>query len=71
MASVLRTILVDSDPESLPDWHTQMAPYKDQMGELYNRPRPIDVRYVDGDPISRKGAPAARPSDSLRANPCA
>jgi acyl-CoA thioesterase-2 len=45
------------DPESLPDWHTQMAPYKEQMGDWYDRPRPIDVRYVDGDPFSRKGIP--------------
>ena len=50
------------EPETLPDWHERMEPYRDQLGEQYERARPIDVRYVDGDPLSRKGAP----SDSLR-----
>ena len=45
-------------PETLPDWHTRMAPYRDQLGEMYDRARPIDVRYVDGDPLSRKGTPS-------------
>ena len=35
------------DPESLPDFKTRMAPYADQMGDWYHRPRPIDMRYVD------------------------
>jgi acyl-CoA thioesterase II len=56
------------DPESLEDWHTRMAPYKDQMGDLYDRPRPIDVRYVDGDPISRKGVPTEGQRVWLRAD---
>lgn len=43
------------DPESLPDFKTLMAPYAEQMGDWYDRPRPIDLRYVDGDPIGRKG----------------
>ncbi len=42
-------------PESLPDFRTRMAPYKDKMGEMYDRPRPIDVRYVDTDPLTREG----------------
>jgi acyl-CoA thioesterase-2 len=50
------------DPDTLPDWHERMEPYRDQLGELYERARPIDVRHVDGDPLSRKGAP----SDSQR-----
>jgi acyl-CoA thioesterase II len=50
------------EPDTLPDWHERMEPYRDQLGELYERARPIDVRYVDGDPLSRKGAP----SDSQR-----
>ena len=41
------------DPETLPDFKTRMAPYKERMGEWYERPRPIDLRYVDGDPLSR------------------
>ena len=40
------------DPESLPDFRTRMAPYKDVLGDWYDRPRPIDLRYV--------GAVAAR-----------
>ncbi len=45
------------DPESLPDFKTRMEPYKEQLGEWYDRPRPIDTRYVDSDPISREGNP--------------
>jgi acyl-CoA thioesterase-2 len=44
-------------PESLPDFKTRMEPYKELLGEWYHRPRPIDQRYVDGDPFSRKGNP--------------
>jgi acyl-CoA thioesterase II len=46
------------DPESLPDFRTRMAPYKERMGEWYDRPRPIDLRHIDGDPFSRQGNPA-------------
>jgi acyl-CoA thioesterase-2 len=46
------------EPESLPDFKTRMAPYKDRMGEWYDRPRPIDLRHVTGDPFSRQGNPA-------------
>jgi acyl-CoA thioesterase-2 len=45
------------DPESLPDFKTRMAPYKEQLGEWYDRPRPIDIRYVDADPFSRENNP--------------
>ncbi len=44
-------------PESLPDFKTRMEPYKELLGEWYDRPRPIDQRYVDGDPLTRKGNP--------------
>jgi acyl-CoA thioesterase II len=56
------------DPDSLPDWHTRMAPYKQQLGEWYDRERPIDLRYVDGDPISRKGRPSTTQHVWLRAD---
>lgn len=56
------------DPESLPDFRTLMAPYKDQMGDWYDRPRPIDLRYVDGDPMSRKGVAAVGQRVWLRAD---
>ncbi len=43
--------------DSLPDFKTRMEPHKDRIGDWYERPRPIDVRYVDGDPFSRDGSP--------------
>jgi acyl-CoA thioesterase-2 len=33
-------------PESIPAFKERMAPFKAQLGEYYDRPRPIDVRYV-------------------------
>jgi len=46
------------DPDALPDFKTRMEPYKERMGEWYDRPRPIDIRYIDSDPFSRQGNPA-------------
>ncbi len=40
--------------ETLPDFKTRMEPFKDQMGEWFTRPRPIDLRYIDTDPLTRK-----------------
>ncbi len=56
------------DPEQLPDFRTRMAPYAEQIGDWYDRPRPIDLRYVSGDPISRKGQPATKQQVWLRAD---
>ena len=56
------------DPDTLPDWHERMEPYKDQLGEQYDRARPIDVRYVDGDPLTRKGTPSDSQHVWLRAD---
>jgi acyl-CoA thioesterase-2 len=36
-------------PDDLPTFRERMAQFKEQLGEWYTRPRPIDVRYV-GDP---------------------
>lgn len=55
-------------PDELPDFHTRMAPYADRLGDYYHRPRPIDLRYVDGDPFSRTGEPAIGQHVWLRAN---
>lgn len=55
------------DPESLPDFRTRMEPYKERLGEWYDRPRPIDVRYVGADPVSRQGNPATSQLVWLRA----
>ncbi len=56
------------EPESLPDFKTQMAPYAEQLGEWYERPRPIDVRYVDGNPMDRKGTASPGQQVYMRAN---
>ncbi|MEN9792689.1 MAG: acyl-CoA thioesterase, partial [Actinomycetota bacterium] len=56
------------DPESLPDFKQQMAPYKEQMGEWYERPRPIDLRYVDEPPWARSGVGAPGQRVWLRTN---
>ena len=55
-------------PESLADFKTRMAPYKERMGEWYDRPRPIDLRHVGSDPFSRKGRPADGQQVWLRAD---
>ena len=34
----------------------------DALGDWYDRPRPIDMRYVDGDPLDREAAAAAVPA---------
>jgi len=38
------------DPETLPTWEEAMAPYRDQLGDWFDRPRPMDVRHV-GTPL--------------------
>ncbi len=55
-------------PEELPDFHTRMAPHRERIGDWYERPRPIDLRYVDGDPMSREGGTNASQHVWLRAN---
>jgi len=42
-------------PESLPDYVTRNEPYREMLGDLYDRPRPIDLRYVDAAPTERTG----------------
>ena len=54
--------------ETLPDFKTRMEPHKARLGEWYERPRPIDVRYVDGDPFSRDGSPLYSQRVWLRAD---
>jgi acyl-CoA thioesterase-2 len=56
------------DPETLPDFKTRMAPHREQLGEMYDRPRPIDLRYVDADPMSRRGVPSPGQRVWLRAD---
>jgi acyl-CoA thioesterase II len=54
--------------ESLPDFRTRMAPYKDKIGEWYDRPRPIDLRHVGDDPFERRGTPTYGQQVWLRAD---
>ncbi|MEN9504590.1 MAG: acyl-CoA thioesterase [Actinomycetota bacterium] len=56
------------DPESLPDFKTRMAPFKDRLGEWYERPRPIDLRYVGDDPFTRQGTAATGQRVWMRGN---
>ncbi|WP_051062754.1 acyl-CoA thioesterase [Ilumatobacter nonamiensis] len=55
-------------PDGLPDFHTRMEPHRERIGAWYDRPRPIDLRYVDGDPMSRQGEPSESQHVWLRAN---
>ncbi len=41
-------------PESLPTFEETMAPWKDQLGTWYDRPRPFDMRYVLPPPVNRQ-----------------
>ena len=64
-------IAIDSGltpPDELPDFHTRMAPHRERIGDWYDRPRPIDLRYVGGDPMSREGSSAESQHVWLRAN---
>lgn len=54
--------------DTLPDFKERMAPYKERMGDWYDRPRPIDLRYVDGDPFSRSGTSSEGQRVWLRAD---
>ena len=58
------------DPETLPDFKTRMAPYKQQLGDWYDRPRPIDLRYIDHAPVrqGRTGEPPHAQRVWLRAD---
>ncbi len=56
------------DPESLPDFRTRMAPHREQLGEWYDRPRPIDIRHVGGSPFDRVGRPSTGQRVWMRAD---
>jgi acyl-CoA thioesterase-2 len=42
------------DPESLPDFKRRLERYRDVLGDWYERPRAIDTRYAEGDPVGRR-----------------
>src|SRR3954464_7092650 len=41
------------DPESLPAFKERMEPYKDLLGDWYERERPMDSRHVTKTPLER------------------
>ena len=43
-------------PDEFDDFATRWAPYADQLGDWYTRPRPIDTRYIDWVPSDRAEA---------------
>ena len=51
-------------PTGTPAWRRTRT----SSASWYDRPRPIDLRYVDGDPISRKGTPSDGQRVWLRAD---
>ncbi len=55
-------------PETLPDFKERMAPLREQFGDIIERPRPIDLRYVDVDPLTRGGVRAEGQMVWLRAD---
>ncbi|MBA3983255.1 MAG: acyl-CoA thioesterase II [Acidimicrobiia bacterium] len=54
-------------PDELPDWKTRMEPHRETLGESWDRPRPIDLRYIRDDPMSRTGQSATSQQVWLRA----
>lgn len=42
-------------PETLPDFRTRMAPFREQLGDWYDADKPIDLRYVGPHPMERLG----------------
>ena len=55
-------------PDTLADFQTRIAPYRDSLGEWFLRPRPIDTRYVEGDPMARRRPRRATQRVWLRAD---
>jgi len=56
------------EPESLPDWKTQWAPVAAGIGDRWERPRAIDLRYASGLPLTRAGTSTMRQHVWLRAD---
>jgi acyl-CoA thioesterase-2 len=40
-------------PEALPDFRTMWSTHREELGDWYDLPRPIDTRYVDWKPAER------------------
>lgn len=68
MADVMFDGRMPPDPESLPDWQERMAPWAEKMGDWYTRPRPIDHRQIDYEPLDRRDKLPPHQRTWLRAN---
>ncbi len=55
-------------PESLPDFRARLAPYRERIGDWYDKPRPIDLRYVPPDPLIEPGVKTNRQLVWVRAD---
>ncbi len=55
-------------PDDLPDFLTRWEPWRDRLGAWYDRPRPIDTRYVDWTPPDRQAPMAPHHRVWLRAD---
>jgi acyl-CoA thioesterase-2 len=56
------------EPESLPDFYERLEPYRDQLGSVLDRPRPIDTRYVPPEPAGQPGVKTEGQLVWMRAN---
>lgn len=56
------------DPDTLPDFKTRLAPFREQIGAWYDRPRPIDIRYAPPDPALEPGSVSEGQMVWMRAN---
>ncbi|HVM05396.1 MAG TPA: acyl-CoA thioesterase II [Acidimicrobiales bacterium] len=52
-------------PEGLPTFAERLAPYRDQVGEWYSRPQPIDLRHADEPPHATGGGPGRPPCQQV------
>ena len=53
------------DPESLPTFKARMEPFKETLGDWYDRDRPIDIRHVSGSPMERRGREPLPPAQQV------
>jgi acyl-CoA thioesterase-2 len=53
------------DPESLPTFKERMEPYKDMLGDWYERDRPMDARHITKTPLERAADEPLPPRQQL------
>jgi acyl-CoA thioesterase-2 len=56
------------DPESLPTMHERLQPYRDKVGDWFDRPHPIDQRHIGELPWIRRNVQEPRQQLWLRAD---